>query len=97
MQLTIHNNGTASTRTITINSITVQTLGPGGPTTLMGPAVPVQIPNLRPGKAAHVFLKLNVPLGVIRISVTQQGTVTSGVARNPSTFRFSEAQALIIR
>ena len=97
VQLTIHNNGTADTRTISINSITVRTLGPGGPTTLTDPAIPVEITNLRPGQVAHVFLKLNVPLGVSRISLTQQGDMTSGAENAPSTFHFSEAQALILR
>lgn len=97
VHLMVHNNGTANTRAIGIHSITVQTLGPGGPTTLLGPAVPVQIPHLRPGKVAHVFLRLHVPLGVSRISITEHGTMTSGVGRAPSTFHFSEAQSLILR
>jgi hypothetical protein len=97
IHLAVHNNGTVDIRTLDLTSITVRTVGPGGSTTLTGPTLPVRISNLKPGKTTSVYLRLNVPIGVTRISISEQGSMTSGVERAQSTSRFSEAQAVIIR
>ena len=63
MMLTIHNNGTVTAQSITLDSITLRTLAGAGQATLVGPGLPIQLNNLQPGESTSVFLKLNVPPG----------------------------------
>ena len=97
VMLTIHNNGSVTAQSITINSITLQTLGGGGQATLVSPATPIQLTELKSGDSITVFLKLNVPANAARLSITESGTITSGNSRAPDTFKFSEAQSLVVR
>jgi hypothetical protein len=97
MMLTIHNNGTVTAQSITLDSITLRTLAGAGQATLVGPGLPIQLNNLQPGESTSVFLKLNVPPGTARISLTEQGTITSGNLREPTLLRFNEAQSLFVQ
>ena len=95
--LTIHNNGTTTAQSITINSITLRTLTGVGQARWSAPRCRSPLSNLRPGDTASRTLRLNVPPGVMRLSLTEQGTITSGNTATPAVFRFSEAQALFLQ
>jgi hypothetical protein len=96
--LSVANNGTLTAQTISIDSITPRTLSGVGDVTLASPALPIQFTKLRPGDVTTVFVKLNVPAGVTRFSLTEQGTQTSlGTSPQPTVFRFNEAQTLIVQ
>jgi hypothetical protein len=96
--LSVANNGTLTAETISIDSITPRTLSGVGAVTLAGPALPIQFTKLRPGDVTTAFVKLNVPQGVTRFSLTEQGTQTSlGTSPQPTVFRFNEAQTLIVQ
>ena len=97
VMLTIHNNGPVTAQSVTIDSITVQTLAGSGQATLISSPLPIRLTNLKPGDSITVFLKLNVPANAPRISITENGTITSGNSRAPETFKFSEAQSLFVR
>jgi hypothetical protein len=93
----IHNSGTLTAQSIAIDSITLRTLIGAGQATLVSPALPIRLTNLRPGDSTSVSLKLNVPPGVVRLSLTEQGSLTSGNPQGPETFRFNEAQSLFLQ
>ncbi len=97
VMLTIHNNGTITAQSITIDSITLRTLAGAGQATLLSPVAPIRLTNLKPGESITVSLKLNVPANTPRLSITENGTITSGNSRAPETFKFSEAQSLFVR
>ncbi|HYI94139.1 MAG TPA: hypothetical protein VEX68_11385, partial [Bryobacteraceae bacterium] len=95
--LTVHNNGTTTAQSVTINSLQLRTLNGVGQATVVNPALPITLSNLRPGDTASVPVRLNVPTGVMRLSLTQEGTINSGSTAAPAVFRFSEAQALFLQ
>jgi hypothetical protein len=94
--LTIHNNGTSTAETVTIDSITIGTLAGAGQATLLSPTLPIVVKDLQPGDATSMFLKIDVPAGAAGISVSEQGAVTAGGAQSPTEFKFNEAQVLIM-
>jgi hypothetical protein len=96
VMLTIHNNGKLTAQSITVDSIMLRTLAGAGQATLTSPVLPIRLSNLRPGDSTSILLKLNVPLSVTWLSLTQQGTITSGNTRVPEVFRFSAGQALFL-
>ena len=95
--LTVHNNGTTTAQSVTINSIQLRTLIGVGQATVVSPALPITLSNLRPGDTVSVPVRLNVPTGVMRLSLTQEGTINSGSTAAPAVFRFNEAQALFLQ
>lgn len=97
VMLTIHNNGPVTADSVTIDSLTLQTLGGVGQPTLVSPTTPIQLINLKSGDSITIFLKVNVPATAPRLSITESGTITSGNSRAPDTFKFSEAQSLFLR
>jgi hypothetical protein len=92
----IHNNGTLTAESITIDSVKLRTLAGVGQATLVSPALPIRFSKLLPGDSTSVLLKFNVPAGVLRLSLTEQGTLTSGNSLQPTEFRFNEAQSLFL-
>ena len=95
--LTVHNNGTTTAQSVTINSLQLRTLIGVGQATVVSPALPITLSNLRPGDTTTVPIRLNVPTGVMRLSLSQEGTITSGNTSAPAVFRFNEAQALFLQ
>ena len=94
--LSVHNNGTATAHSVTIDSIKLRTLAGSGKVTLISTPAPMQLSNVRPGEATHVPVRLIVPPGVLRFSITLQGTLTTGNLREPVVSRFSEEHALFL-
>ncbi len=94
VELTVHNDGTTDLVSFMIDSIAVRTLGGVGQATLVSPALPIRLNNLERGKSTNVFLRLNVPSGVTRLSLTEQGTHVSTLG--PEASRFTESQALVL-
>jgi hypothetical protein len=92
----IHNNGTLPAESITIDSITLRTLAGVGQATLVSPELPIRLSKLLPGESTSVLLKFNIPAGVLRLSLTEQGTLTSGNSLQPTELRFNEAQSLFL-
>jgi hypothetical protein len=75
-----------------IDQIRVRTLAGTGAVTLAGPALPLDLPALAPGGRTTVRLRLNVPSGVTRFSVTENGRILDA---GGTAYRFSMGQAVV--
>lgn len=90
----IANNGTASAKQVTLNSMTLRTLtGTGTVTLAAGPGLTPALPNnvgpMAIGDARVIRLYFNVPASVTRFSITESGAVQS-LSNTNYTFSLSQ-------
>jgi hypothetical protein len=90
VQLTISNNETVSANSIDITSISLRTLAGSGQATVLSPNLPIRIDRLVPGDSTDVVLKLSIPTGITKLSITEQGSVDLG----SKLAKLSEGQVL---
>lgn len=89
--LTVNNNGPVPAKSIEITSITLRTLAGSGHATIASPSLPVLIDDLAAGDSTDVVVRLDVPAGVTKLSITEHGTANLGQAE-PT--RFSDGEVL---
>jgi hypothetical protein len=89
--LKVHNNGSESANAIELTSISLRTLAGSGEATVVSPSLPAIINGLAPGDSTDVMVTLNIPAGVTKLSVTEQGTADLG---QPEPTRFSGGEVL---
>ena len=73
LTLRIANLGGGNARGIVVDQILLKTLNGTGAVTLATPA-PIQVGDIAAGQSVDVALTLNVPTGLVRFSVTQNGS-----------------------
>ena len=95
MQLRLTNSGLGLARNTFLRSLSFRILtGPAGtPITLAGPTLPIFVGDLNPGAATSTVLILNVPAGVRRFSITENGTLADSTG---AVSAFSIGQSVLI-
>jgi hypothetical protein len=91
LPLIVSNTGTVTAKTFKIARIALRTLGGSGEVTVVSPALPLQIDALKPGSSTTINLQLSIPPFVTKLSITEEGTIDTGV---PAILRFSQGQVL---
>lgn len=91
VRVTVHNSGNATANSVQINSILLNTLGGSGKASLVSPALPIQVSSLAPGDSTNVILKIDIPPGLSKFSITEQGWADVG---QPQSTWLSEVQVL---
>jgi hypothetical protein len=93
LPLTITNTGSVAIASVQFNSLTFRTLAGSGQPTVMSPSLPAQAAGLLPGAATTLTLQLNVPTGIQKLMLTEEGTLQTG----PNDVgRFSIGQVLFV-
>jgi hypothetical protein len=89
------NTGPGTAKSFSIASLTFQTTTGSGAVTYnasLGPALPLNTPNVDVGSFTTVRLMVNVPATVKRFNLTQSGTVQD---MEGASYAFSQAQSVI--
>jgi hypothetical protein len=91
----IANNGLGIAKAGKINAVRLRTLSGAGVVdynTALSPSLPIALPDLPIGQSTTVRLYFNVPLGVKRFSITEDGSLQDKFGRSLS---FSASQSVI--
>jgi hypothetical protein len=89
--LTLFNAGTLPESSIDLTSISLRTLAGTGQATILSPAQPTLTSGLAAGDSTNVLLKLNIPAGITKLEIVEQGSIDLG---QQEATRFSEGQVL---
>jgi hypothetical protein len=89
--LTVHNNGPVPANSINLTSISLRTLAGSGQATVVSPSLPAVISGLAPGDSTDLVVTLNIPIGITKLAITEQGTANLGQAE---ATRFSDGEVL---
>jgi hypothetical protein len=89
--LTLHNNGPVAANSIEITSVSLRTLAGTGEATVVSPSLPALINGLAPGDSTDVTVMLNVPAGIKKLQILEQGTADFGQG---APARFSDGEVL---
>jgi hypothetical protein len=89
--LTLHNNGPVAANSIEITSVSLRTLTGTGEATVVSPSLPALINGLAPGDSTDVTVMLNVPAGIKKLQILEQGTADFGQG---APARFSDGEVL---
>lgn len=87
--LTIVNSGTLEIHSIQVDNVSLRTLAGSGEAVLANPLLPIKRGSLPPGNSAALNLIITVPPGIQKLAVTEEVTVSNGVAP-PSHFSFGQ-------
>jgi hypothetical protein len=74
VSLAVTNDGAAPAGEIILKQIALRSLTGEGEVTLLAPALPVMIGNLKPGASTALTLKLDVPTTVKKLRLSENGT-----------------------
>lgn len=92
LPITITNTGSDQANDIELTQISARTLTGSGAVTVNSPTFPISVGTLAPGGSTVVTLQLTIPPSVKKISLTEDGSVASGIS-GPLD-RFSLGQVL---
>jgi len=95
VDVVLSNRGQDVARALTLAGVTPRTLAGSGAVTYdasRSPALPRVLPDLAPGASTTVRLFFNVPAGVRRFALTENGSLRDSLDR---TFRFSINQSVL--
>jgi hypothetical protein len=90
VSLTVINTGNAPATDITLNQIALRTLAGTGDANLLSPSVPLAVGRLQPLQSTVVTLQLQVPAGVKKLSLKEDGTAQDG----GTVYHFSSGQVI---
>jgi len=91
VSLTVSNEGTAPAVGITLKQIALHSVPGDGKVTLLAPALPVMMGNLKPGTSTALTLKLEIPATAKKLRLNEQGTFRDAEGK---LYEFSPDQML---
>jgi hypothetical protein len=83
--LNVFNSGTVQVNSIEINSIALRTEAGSGQATMVSPSLPVRMQGLAPGDSNNVIVTLDIPTGITKLEVVEQGSAHFGQAQPVGT------------